>query len=118
MRFRHVSHVRKSVPIEFPIKFDAVKSGGSIAYIRGSQVLISLKYNISFSEDTRLWVSDLQMVKCPCWLRQRTSGINIGSEFKGGSRGGTFGRSRCPGGGGSKNIFFQTWSCGMLNRRR
>ena len=86
----------------------------------GSQVLISLKYNISFSEDTRLGVSDLQMVKCPCWLRQRTSGINIGSEFKGGSRGGTFGRWGCPGGGGGgvKKYIFQTWSCGMLNRRR
>ena len=42
--------------MEFPIKFDAVKSGRSIAYIWGSQVLISLKCNISFFEDTRLGV--------------------------------------------------------------
>ena len=55
-------------------------------YKLGSQVLISPKYNISFSEDTRLGVSDLQRVKCPCWRSQRASGINIGSEFRGRSR--------------------------------
>ena len=33
----------------FPIKFDSVKSGWSIVYIEGSQVIISQKYYISFS---------------------------------------------------------------------
>ena len=31
------------VPIEFPIKFDTVKSGWSIVYIEGSQVISSQK---------------------------------------------------------------------------
>ena len=31
------------VPIEFPIKFDTVKSGWSIIYIEGPQVIISTK---------------------------------------------------------------------------
>ena len=38
------------VPIEFSIKFDTVKSGWSILYIEGSQVIISKKTCISFSE--------------------------------------------------------------------
>ena len=37
--------------MEFPIKFDAVNSGLYIVYIEGSQVLISKRYYISFSED-------------------------------------------------------------------
>ena len=39
------------VPKEFPIKFDTVKSGWSIIYIEGSQVIILRKYCISFSEN-------------------------------------------------------------------
>ena len=39
------------VPMEFPIKFDTVMSGWSIVYIKGSQVIISKKYYISFSDD-------------------------------------------------------------------
>ena len=37
------------VPMESSIKFDSVKSGWSIVYIEGSQVIISKKYHISFS---------------------------------------------------------------------
>ena len=36
--------------MEFLIKFDTVKSGWTIVYIKGSQAIISKKY-ISFSED-------------------------------------------------------------------
>ena len=36
------------VPMEFPIKFDKVKSGWSIVYIEGSQVIILKTYSISF----------------------------------------------------------------------
>ena len=35
------------VPIEFPIKFDTVRSGWSIAYIEGSQVINSKEYHSS-----------------------------------------------------------------------
>ena len=35
-------------PMEFPIKFDTVKSGWSIVYIEGSQVIISKIFYISF----------------------------------------------------------------------
>ena len=38
-------------PMEFSIKFDTVMSGWSIVYIKGSQIIISKKYYISFSED-------------------------------------------------------------------
>ena len=34
-------------PMEFSIKFDTVKSGWSIVYIEGSQVIISINYCIS-----------------------------------------------------------------------
>ena len=37
--------------MEFPIKFDSVKSGWSIIYIEGSQVIISKKYYISSKID-------------------------------------------------------------------
>ena len=39
--------------MKFLVKFDTVKSGWSIVYniIEGSQVIISKKYYISFSED-------------------------------------------------------------------
>ena len=38
--------------MDFSIKFDTVKSGWSIVYIEGSQVIISKKkYCISFNED-------------------------------------------------------------------
>ena len=37
--------------MEFSINFDTVKSGWSIVFIEGAQVIISLKYCISFSED-------------------------------------------------------------------
>ena len=37
--------------MEFNIKFDTVKSGWTIQYIEMSQVIISKKYCISFSED-------------------------------------------------------------------
>ena len=37
--------------MEFPIKFDIVKSVWSIVYIEGSQVIISKKCYISFSGD-------------------------------------------------------------------
>ena len=39
------------VPMEFPRKFDTVKSGWLIVYIEGSQVIIAQTYCISFSED-------------------------------------------------------------------
>ena len=39
------------VPMEFPIEFDTVKSGWSIVYIEGSQVIISPKKYMYFSED-------------------------------------------------------------------
>ena len=35
--------------MEFPIKFDTVKSGWSIVYIEGSQIIISKKYCVSLS---------------------------------------------------------------------
>ena len=35
--------------MEFPIKFDTVKSGWSIVYIEGSQVIISKKYTLFLS---------------------------------------------------------------------
>ena len=37
--------------MKFPIKFYTVKSGWSIVYIEGSQVIISKKYCILLSED-------------------------------------------------------------------
>ena len=39
--------------MEFPIKFDTVKSGWSVVYIEGSQVIISLKIDfvLANSED-------------------------------------------------------------------
>ena len=37
------------VPMEFPIKFDKVKSGWSIVYIEGSQVIIFKKHILFLS---------------------------------------------------------------------
>ena len=60
-RFSHVAaHIREviifisisltlCVPIEIPIKFDTVKSGWSIAYVEGSQVINSKEYHSSGS---------------------------------------------------------------------
>ena len=42
--------------MEFSIKFDILKSGWSIVYIEGSQVIISNRYCISFPEG-RFWFS-------------------------------------------------------------
>ena len=43
-----LTHLR---PMGFSIKFDSVKSGWSVVYIEGIQVIIFFKKCISFSED-------------------------------------------------------------------
>ena len=43
--------VDDNVNLEFPIKFDTVKSGWFIVYTEWPQVIISKKNYISFSED-------------------------------------------------------------------
>ena len=64
------------VPMEFPIKFDTVKSGWSIVYIEGSQVIISEKYCISFSED---WFCLGK--QCRPWWNATICGISSGSSL-------------------------------------
>ena len=46
----HIISLTLLRPMEFSIKFDTVKSGWSIVYIEGSQVISKTDY-ISFSED-------------------------------------------------------------------
>ena len=53
------------VPIEFSIKFDTVQSGWSIAYIEGSEVILSKIYYISFSEDLLLLANSADTDEMP-----------------------------------------------------
>ena len=49
--FISIQNISHCVPTEFAIKFDTVKSGWSIVYMEGSQVIIFKHYCISFSQD-------------------------------------------------------------------
>ena len=53
------------VPMEFTIMFDMVASGWSIIYTEGSQVIISRKYYISFSENRFALVNSADPVEMP-----------------------------------------------------
>ena len=64
------------VPMEFPTKFDTVKSGWSIICIEGSQVIILNKYCISFSED-KFFLSK----QCRSWWNATLCGISSGSSL-------------------------------------
>ena len=49
--FLFIGQLTRVRPMDFPIKFDTVKSGWSVVYIEGSQVMIFTKYCISFYEN-------------------------------------------------------------------
>ena len=55
--------------MEFPIKFDTVKLGWSIVYIEGSQVIISQKYCINFSEDCFSFTNSADLDEMPHYMR-------------------------------------------------